>query len=238
MGSRAHAPEYGFILRYPEDKTEITGITYEPWHFRYVGKRAAREITERGVSLEEYLEWRGRRMLSNEKVAHRLSRMLGRAGRSRAAAAAVAFAALAAVVAAGMAARLPRGGYARGAHAQQPRRGDRNARRGGAAFADSERSGEIRAAHEVYQFVGGVVTNMEVSPRRHLSQFSALLDAAEDAGATILDFDCDAGGRVLTISCTAPDGKSAGAFAQLLRENGYFRGWNARNCPQGMSKTS
>ena len=51
----AHAPEYGFILRYPEDKTEITGITYEPWHFRYVGKRAAREITERGVSLEEYL---------------------------------------------------------------------------------------------------------------------------------------------------------------------------------------
>ncbi|MFR9189022.1 MAG: hypothetical protein ACLVL7_01235 [Anaerotruncus massiliensis (ex Togo et al. 2019)] len=70
--------------------------------------------------------------------------------------------------------------------------------------------------------MAGVVTNMEVSPRRHLSQFSALLDAAEDAGATILDFDCDAGGRVLTISCTAPDGKSAGTFAQLLRENGYF----------------
>lgn len=50
-----HAPEYGFILRYPEDKTEITGITYEPWHFRYVGRRAAREITDHGLALEEYL---------------------------------------------------------------------------------------------------------------------------------------------------------------------------------------
>ena len=46
---------YGFILRYPEDKTGITGITYEPWHFRYVGVEAAKEITERGICLEEYL---------------------------------------------------------------------------------------------------------------------------------------------------------------------------------------
>lgn len=47
---------YGFILRYPEDKSEITGIIYEPWHFRYVGKKAAREIYEQGICLEEYLD--------------------------------------------------------------------------------------------------------------------------------------------------------------------------------------
>ncbi len=47
--------KYGFILRYPEDKTEITGIAYEPWHYRYVGKEAAKEIYRRGVCLEEYL---------------------------------------------------------------------------------------------------------------------------------------------------------------------------------------
>ena len=47
--------KYGFILRYPADKVEITGISYEPWHFRYVGVEAAREIMERGICLEEYL---------------------------------------------------------------------------------------------------------------------------------------------------------------------------------------
>jgi D-alanyl-D-alanine carboxypeptidase len=50
-----HAHEYGFILRYPADKTEITGIDYEPWHFRYVGVEAATEIWEAGVCLEEYV---------------------------------------------------------------------------------------------------------------------------------------------------------------------------------------
>lgn len=48
--------KYGFILRYPEDKTEITGISYEPWHYRYVGKEAAQEIFEQGICLEEYLK--------------------------------------------------------------------------------------------------------------------------------------------------------------------------------------
>ncbi len=52
----AHCHEYGFILRYPEDKTEITGVSYESWHFRYVGKEVAREITENGLCLEEYLD--------------------------------------------------------------------------------------------------------------------------------------------------------------------------------------
>lgn len=47
--------KYGFILRYPSNKSEITGIGYEPWHYRYVGKEAAEEITKRGVCLEEYL---------------------------------------------------------------------------------------------------------------------------------------------------------------------------------------
>ncbi len=52
----AHAAEYGFILRYPKDKVEITGIQYEPWHYRYVGKNAAKEIVQMGVCLEEYLQ--------------------------------------------------------------------------------------------------------------------------------------------------------------------------------------
>lgn len=47
---------YGFILRYPNGKSEITGIIYEPWHYRYVGREAAKEIYEQEVCLEEYLE--------------------------------------------------------------------------------------------------------------------------------------------------------------------------------------
>ncbi len=50
-----HAVDYGFILRYPEGKQDITGISYEPWHYRYVGKSLAKKITERGITLEEYL---------------------------------------------------------------------------------------------------------------------------------------------------------------------------------------
>lgn len=51
---------YGFILRYPTDKTDITGIVYEPWHYRYVGKEYAKEIHEKGVCLEQYLEQWGK----------------------------------------------------------------------------------------------------------------------------------------------------------------------------------
>lgn len=47
--------KYGFILRYPEDKTEITGTQHERWHFRYVGLEAAAEMYNRGLCLEEYL---------------------------------------------------------------------------------------------------------------------------------------------------------------------------------------
>ena len=50
-----HAWEYGFILRFPEGKEDITGVIYEPWHYRYVGKEAAKEIHEKGITLEEYL---------------------------------------------------------------------------------------------------------------------------------------------------------------------------------------
>lgn len=50
-----HSWEYGFILRYPEEKSEITGIIYEPWHYRYVGIEAAKEMHETGLCLEEYL---------------------------------------------------------------------------------------------------------------------------------------------------------------------------------------
>ena len=52
----AHCQEYGFILRYPEDKSDLTGIIYEPWHYRYVGVEAATEIMAQGICLEEYLE--------------------------------------------------------------------------------------------------------------------------------------------------------------------------------------
>ncbi len=51
-----HCAEYGFILRYPTDKSELTGVGYEPWHYRYVGEKAAREIMDRGLCLEEYLD--------------------------------------------------------------------------------------------------------------------------------------------------------------------------------------
>lgn len=51
-----NAHRYGFILRYPNDKSSITGISYEPWHYRYVGKEAAKEIYEKRICLEEYLE--------------------------------------------------------------------------------------------------------------------------------------------------------------------------------------
>lgn len=48
--------KYGFILRYPKDKTDITKISYEPWHYRYVGKKAAKEIFDAKICLEEYLK--------------------------------------------------------------------------------------------------------------------------------------------------------------------------------------
>lgn len=48
--------KYGFILRYPRDKEDVTGFSYESWHFRYVGKTVARQITEQGITLEEYLK--------------------------------------------------------------------------------------------------------------------------------------------------------------------------------------
>ena len=50
-----HAHLYGFINRYPLNKTKITGISNEPWHYRYVGVEAATEIYEKGICLEEYL---------------------------------------------------------------------------------------------------------------------------------------------------------------------------------------
>ena len=48
--------KYGFILRYPKGKEEITGFNYEPWHFRYVGKELALELHEKDITLEEYYD--------------------------------------------------------------------------------------------------------------------------------------------------------------------------------------
>lgn len=52
----ANSWRYGWILRYPSEKSEHTGIVYEPWHYRYVGKTVAKEIYESGLCLEEYLQ--------------------------------------------------------------------------------------------------------------------------------------------------------------------------------------
>lgn len=51
-----HCHEYGFILRYPKGKQKVTGIVYEPWHYRFVGKKHAAAIMEKGITLEEYLK--------------------------------------------------------------------------------------------------------------------------------------------------------------------------------------
>ena len=59
-----HAPEYGFILRYPENKEDITGINFEGWHFRYVGVEHAKYITEHNMCLEEYIAY----LLENDQL--------------------------------------------------------------------------------------------------------------------------------------------------------------------------
>src|SRR5699024_2361844 len=51
-----HAHEFGFIIRYPEEKEDITQYQYEPWHIRYVGKQAAETIYENEATLEEYFD--------------------------------------------------------------------------------------------------------------------------------------------------------------------------------------
>ena len=50
-----HCQDFGFIVRYPADKEDVTGVMYEPWHFRYVGKEAAAYIMENGICLEEFV---------------------------------------------------------------------------------------------------------------------------------------------------------------------------------------
>ncbi|OUN87843.1 hypothetical protein B5G03_03460 [Gemmiger sp. An50] len=51
-----HAAEYGFVLRYPEDKQEVTGVEFKPWHWRYVGKELASFLKEQNLTLEEHHE--------------------------------------------------------------------------------------------------------------------------------------------------------------------------------------
>ena len=53
---KEHCHEFGFIIRYPKGKESITEYQFEPWHLRYVGEKAAKEIMEKGITLEEYLE--------------------------------------------------------------------------------------------------------------------------------------------------------------------------------------
>ena len=51
----AHCAEYGFIHRFPSGKEDVTGVMYEPWHFRYVGPEAAAYMMENSLCLEEFL---------------------------------------------------------------------------------------------------------------------------------------------------------------------------------------
>ena len=55
----ANSYKFGFILRFPKDKTEVTGISFEPWHFRYVGRYHASKMYELGYCLEEYFDYLG-----------------------------------------------------------------------------------------------------------------------------------------------------------------------------------
>ena len=54
-----HCAEYGFILRFPQGKEDITGVIFESWHYRYVGVEAATEIMRDGITLEEYCQRHG-----------------------------------------------------------------------------------------------------------------------------------------------------------------------------------
>ena len=54
-----NAEDYGFILRYPKDKQHITGVIYESWHWRFVGINTAKEMNKLGLTLEEYVEYKG-----------------------------------------------------------------------------------------------------------------------------------------------------------------------------------
>lgn len=74
-----HCWEYGFVLRYPTDKSEITGVGYEPWHYRYVGREAALAMRDSGLCLEEYLAVRrlaealGARTETNQETVEAVS---------------------------------------------------------------------------------------------------------------------------------------------------------------------
>ncbi len=54
---KQNAEKYGFILRYPKNKEDITKISYEPWHWRYVGEENAKKMNELDMCLEEYIEY-------------------------------------------------------------------------------------------------------------------------------------------------------------------------------------
>ena len=66
---KAHCADYGFILRYPPEKENITHVAYEPWHFRYVGKENAAAVRALGITFEEYIEYL-RGFTSETKLLH------------------------------------------------------------------------------------------------------------------------------------------------------------------------
>ncbi|MDD5952983.1 MAG: M15 family metallopeptidase [Oscillospiraceae bacterium] len=65
----SHCADYGFILRYPADKEDVTGVKFQPWRFRYVGKAHAKKMQEMNLCLEEYVVYLNRQTASSETSA-------------------------------------------------------------------------------------------------------------------------------------------------------------------------
>lgn len=72
-----HAAEYGFILRYPQDKEEITMISFESWHYRYVGREAAAFMKENNLCLEEFVELAQQQEALREQQVHTADAVTG-----------------------------------------------------------------------------------------------------------------------------------------------------------------
>ena len=77
-----HCWDYGFILRYPEGKEEVTGYCFEPWHYRYVGVETALAVKESGLTFDEYMERTSSQPITRAQLADQLYQLTGGNARS------------------------------------------------------------------------------------------------------------------------------------------------------------
>lgn len=77
-----HCWDYGFILRYPEGKEEVTGYCFEPWHYRYVGVETALAVKESGLTFDEYMEQTSSQPITRAQLADQLYQLTGGNARS------------------------------------------------------------------------------------------------------------------------------------------------------------